>query len=1024
MADSTTAEKRRSRILAEIRRTFTVFIQPAGITELRILDTAQGTVSGCFDNADDFAQEAVAWDGKGAIYFIPNVIDPRLLARAHNRTVLRPKATTSDADILARRFILIDCDPRRPTGISSTDAEHEAAIARALSIRDWLVEHGVAAAGTVLVDSGNGAQLHLAVDLPPGAESDRRAQRFLETLDALFSDQVVKIDPAMYNAARLVRLPGLLNGKGDSVADRQHRRARFLDRPWMRAEPIAWMPEPTSVEIIDAIIALGPPEPEPPKRSGRAGAALDLNAFLDAHAEHLRVRRIDEDWRDRHGQRGLRVILERCVFNPDHTGGCAVLLQFAGGVIWYGCRHNSCRGKGWADARDVIEPGWRDTRAGQTEGGPARDPSPHGPDEHGSAEGASSSVASAHRPSQATILVGLAITSQAEFFHTADQTGFATVVIRDHRATYRIRSTGMRLWLRQLYRTHSPGAPNAQALHDTIDQLDATAVLDGPAYPVSVRIGELDGAIYLDLGGEDWSAIKITARGWDVVATPPVRFQRMRGTLEIPRPTHGGDITALKTFVNAATNDDFRLTISWLVMALHPKGPYPLLVYEGEQGTAKSLAQRCLRQLIDPHTTPLRSEPKDVRDLMIAATNGWVAGFDNISSLSPWMSDALCRLATGAGFGVRANYTDMDEVLFSAMRPVMMNGIVNPAQRADLLERALIIQQLPLEPIDRREEAALLADFETKRPALLGALLDALVSALRDRAEAARAMLEKPRMADFAVVSAAAAPAIGWTADQFAAAYKENRAEADAVALEASPLTQPLLALAAKRTFKDTASVLLARLCELAEPGIRQQRGWPKGPGPLAAALRRLAPSLRNTGVRVTFHRTGRLRTISLEKEPEPTETASPSSPGASQSGAEETSSPGTGDDGDGEHDGSASFSGNTPMVIPSDGCGEAEIHDWLVMLTRKFGLRNSDVLDLKKAWRAGRSCAELLRNLILELGAYLGYPLAHLIATEPAVRGELAWRNQIIRLQPDQLAEVSETVRQLHRKEGGGIGR
>src|SRR5207249_3261055 len=119
-------------------------------------------------------------------------------------------------------------------------------------------------------------------------------------------------------------------------------------------------------------------------------------------------------------------------------------------------------------------------------------------------------------------------------------------------------------------------------------------------------------------------------------------------------PLPGGRVAELRQHINAGSEEDWRLMAAWLVAAFRPRGPYPLLVLHGEQGSTKSTAAELLRALVDPNTAPLRVEPREVRDLMIAATKGWTVAYDNLSHLSPWLSDALCRLSTGGGFSTRA----------------------------------------------------------------------------------------------------------------------------------------------------------------------------------------------------------------------------------------------------------------------------------------------------------------------------------------------------------------------------------
>jgi hypothetical protein len=156
-----------------------------------------------------------------------------------------------------------------------------------------------------------------------------------------------------------------------------------------------------------------------------------------------------------------------------------------------------------------------------------------------------------------------------------------------------------------------------------------------PNGAVFVRVAETDGTIWLDLGDKDWRAVRIDAAGWSVVTRPPVCFRRPRGMLPLPAPVSGGTMEELRQFVNVRSEDTWRLLVAWLVGAFRPRGPHPVLELQGEQGAAKSTTARLLRCLVDPCRSPIRAEPKDVRDLMIAATNGWVIALDNLSTFHP-----------------------------------------------------------------------------------------------------------------------------------------------------------------------------------------------------------------------------------------------------------------------------------------------------------------------------------------------------------------------------------------------------
>ncbi len=461
----------------------------------------------------------------------------------------------------------------------------------------------------------------------------------------------------------------------------------------------------------------------------------------------------------------------------------------------------------------------------------------------------------APKPAQASELIALA--ADVELFHTPDGKAYATIAAGGHREHWPVNGKGFRVWLAHHYYRAQGRAPGSQALQDAIGALTGRALFDGPEYPAPVRLADHDGAIWLDLGNAAWEAVRIDATGWTIVPEPPVRFRRPRGLAALPLPVAGGTLAALRPFVNCPAADDWRLVLAWLLAACRPSGPYPLLALHGEQGSAKSTTAKVLRALVDPRTMPLRGDPRDERDLAIAANNAWIVAFDNLSRLPGWFSDALCRLATGGGFGTRELYSDDEEVFFDLTRPVLLNGIEDLATRSDLLERS-IVRYLPAIPEgERRTEAAFWRDFEAARPALLGALLTTVGAAL---AALPGVTLDRaPRMADFAHWITAAEPALGWAPGTFAGAYEGNRAAVNDLALDASPVALVMRTFAAayppSAPWEGTAKDLLAALGEHAAEGATKDRDWPKTPRALAGALRRYAPNLRAAGVTVAYRK-------------------------------------------------------------------------------------------------------------------------------------------------------------------------
>jgi hypothetical protein len=272
-------------------------------------------------------------------------------------------------------------------------------------------------------------------------------------------------------------------------------------------------------------------------------------------------------------------------------------------------------------------------------------------------------------------------------------------------------------------------------------------------------------------------------------------------------------------------------------------------VFTGPQGSAKSSSVRKTRALVDPNKSPLRRLTRDERDLMIAANNSFVLAFDNLSTIPPSISDALCCLATGGGFSTRQLYSDDEEKLFDAMRPVILNGIEDVATRPDLLDRSVLLNLPPMAEGKLREEAELDRAFELARPRILGALLSAASTALR-RVELV-VLERRPRMVDFAKWCTAAETSFGWKDGTFLAAYMRNRADAQAIAIESSAVGQPVMALMESReTWQGSAGELLDLLeSSHTAPGTRERKDWPKTPKGLTDALKRITPTLRAFGI-------------------------------------------------------------------------------------------------------------------------------------------------------------------------------
>jgi hypothetical protein len=449
------------------------------------------------------------------------------------------------------------------------------------------------------------------------------------------------------------------------------------------------------------------------------------------------------------------------------------------------------------------------------------------------------------KKSQATELADIANEIAIELWEDRAGDAWITFPVDDHHEHWKIKSGATRRWLRGEYFRRHQKAVGSQGMQDALGLLEAHAHEARQRHETYVRVAELEGRIYIDLCDADWNAVEIRPGSWEVVRQPPVRFRRARGMLDLPIPAAEGDLNELRRFVNVAGDDDWHLLVAWLLAAWRAKGPYPALVLRGEQGSAKSTTANILRTLVDPNVSPLRAEPKELRDLMIAATNSWCVAFDNLSRLPFWLSDSLCRLATGGGFAVREHYENDQEILFNVKRPALITGIEDVVTNADLLDRTLTID-LPRIPEERRRtEEDFWAEFDAACPRILSGIFTGLCRTL---AVGPVKPNRTPRMADFAAKAVAAERALGWPAGSFLDAYQGNRETARETALEDSTLAALIRKRAEEGGFTGTASDLLKWLNTQVGEEVRRQPSWPKQPHRLSGLLRRLMTDLRDAG--------------------------------------------------------------------------------------------------------------------------------------------------------------------------------
>lgn len=430
-----------------------------------------------------------------------------------------------------------------------------------------------------------------------------------------------------------------------------------------------------------------------------------------------------------------------------------------------------------------------------------------------------------------------------------------------------IKSSVLRRWLSGKYWAENGKGFSGEAFLQAASSLEGKAFHEGNTKLLFNRIAKHDNEIYYDLGN-DRVVVKITSTGWEITSECPVRFRRFNHQLNQDEPIKGGKLDKVLSFVNLKSDTDKLLFLTYLVATFIPNIPRVIVVNIGDQGSAKSTALRIIRSLIDPSVSELLSPPSDINELAQAANHHYCLYLDNLSHLRDELSDALCRLATGIGFTKRKLFSDDEDILFSQKVAIGVTGINLVAEKADLLDRCLILGFERIPDNKRIDEEEFWSHFQQEKPYLLGALFDTLSQVLK--IIPGFKLPSKPRMADYAKYAACAAISLNKSAEEFLAAFNENVSRQNQAAIESSPTAQVILQfIADKDSWSGASAVLYQQLKELAEKlnlHIGGSDGFPKSSSWLWKRIMQIRPNLLSLGIQVSKDETNTSTVISITK--------------------------------------------------------------------------------------------------------------------------------------------------------------
>lgn len=792
--------KNNEKLKRELIKTFSIINSENEYMEVRILKTTTGTLSGYFNNALDIFNAISRYAGKYNIFFTMNEVSPEIISRSKDHFTKYAKNTTTDSEIRRRKWILLDFDPVRPAGISSSEEELKSAKSCAMKVRKYLSEEGFPA--PVFALSGNGYHLLYSCDLDNGEKERETIKKFLEVLDQKFSNEKVKVDRANFNAARICKLYGTVSCKGDDTEKRPHRRSRIIKAPDVIKQ--------VRLEQLQELIAKMAPDNDQKKVSNRDNKGyqwkhIPVKDFLIEHGLEIA--------REKEYQGGICYVLKSCPFNPDHTDTGAYVIEYPNGKICAGCHHDSCSDKGWKELLKLYP----DSRMLP----PKRKRSET--EEENAVDTLLKDIEEEHHI----------------FYHDRAESPYVCVA-KDGIIQYmEVYGSGYRNYIRYLFYERYQKAVPKDALQRVLDTLAVKAQIEGKEITPAYRCAYHAGKIYYYLADREQTVICIDENGYRVIAESPVPFIKKQNMLEQVLPKRSKD--SLKKmgmkYWQFATADDRILHWILLISRFIAEGSQPLVYYFGDRGSAKSTSMRLDKMIVDPSEIDIKALPKSISDAVAAVSNQYMVSFDNVSRISDELSDIFCIVATHGYYSKKMLYSNNQEFAIKLNARVSFSGITNLSTKPDLIDRMVCLKLNRIDSSNRRTEEEIMKEFQTDLPYILDKIFRILSKAIPIYNDLKLERL--PRMADFAKWGYAIAEALGYGGERFLRIYENNQADLlENLVSEDSLITVLIEAMKKQNYFKGTVTELLVSLTNMAEKmEIDTRVGWARDASSLSRKL-------------------------------------------------------------------------------------------------------------------------------------------------------------------------------------------
>ena len=457
-------------------------------------------------------------------------------------------------------------------------------------------------------------------------------------------------------------------------------------------------------------------------------------------------------------------------------------------------------------------------------------------------------------------------------------------------ATMPLQSSQFKEWIAERMHTLKNKTPGSGSINSAITTLSGIARKRNIRHRLYNRVApDLDGnGFWIDMCDKDWRVIHITEEGWEIKEKTPVPMFRhfKQGPLPTPVKVKREATAALRllNFLNLKNDVDRVIAICSIISFFIPEIEHPALNASGPRGSAKSIFFECIKKIIDPLTqnpeTETISMSSDELGLAQQLYHIYFPCFDNVSSLTSWKSDMLCRAVTGAGVSKRRLYTDDEDFLYQFYRCIGLNGINVAVRKSDLMDRLILFKFDRFYEFETKQKKVIYAEFENERGKILGAILAILSKAIRLEKEIK--LTSHKRLADFHKWGCAISQALGYGVEQFNDAYTRKHDIQNEEVLNASSIALAFIGYLKenfdyvqqesddgliKCTLEKTSTEWFREVTGFArKEGIKTSKGyWAGDTSHFVRKLNEIKPNLEKVGITIQSYSDGSSRSLIVD---------------------------------------------------------------------------------------------------------------------------------------------------------------